>query len=424
MTESNAKPITLWPSQLPRLQRCTACIERPVDAPAVDSATEAAFYGRCAHDVIGHMAKTAAKSVPANLDTWCRDYGLPPKYERDLRFALIFWLKAWLGGEDRPGLAPYFPTLEVEKKLRFQTLEHDRPIMISGRADLYSYVPQAANPYVSIIDVKTGVDDSEDTWMPQMKAYALMAFMEHEDVETVAVSMVWLHPSNHSIETLWFRREAITEWSTQLFQTISKADPNHFCAGKWCRYCPIATQCEGRFALLRAGVSALTDAKAADALVHKPSGELQPPEAILRAWEVAKMVKQAATDFLDSLREEVKKRGGVTIEGKGQLQVCERAGRTNINAKAAWPVMTKILTVEEIGAIVSVGSTALKDAVAAKAKRGEKKQVVDQLIEDLETANALTRSRPIQVLGLKKPPKAKATKTTKKKELTDGAATK
>ena len=414
MTEATttrpARSKKVWPSSLALLETCPAAGEIPKGDKRVDTTGEAAELGNVVHQLAGEIAAGATHDRD-RVEEVARQNGMLSSLDT-LQYLIWSANQAWHGDGKRKGLSRFFvETPQVEKRLAFtltkQVGESTDSLKISGKIDVLGYVAKGETGPVTearIIDWKSGRQTDESHYMGQMRAYGVLAATSlgpHDrSIKKVTVWIVWLRDQQWTQAT--FTREQLRDWTRELMKH-AWWDGKTYNAGAHCQWCPRAHECEARLQMLRAHVAAFEHGLA----LRNDEGALLNRESIFKAWEASRVLERTLHAFKDSLKLELEKQGPMPIPGLDgkALAVVQRKGRAQIDAELAWPIVTKILTQDQLAPCVSIGKTALNKAIMAVTEKGQKKRKAEATFEQLRQAGAMTEGegqRIVQVVEHKK----------------------
>jgi len=193
------------------------------------------------------------------------------------------------------------------------------------------------------------------------------------------------HTISGTLDEPWITPEQVLERHRKYVEAIEIWDGRTYNPGGHCWYCRRCAECPGLQRELANTISALRVANLEASLAKLTDSECT------EAWPKFGMV----INFAERAREIIKMRcvaGGGILEGdEKNLQLFEQT-RTKIKALEAWPVLKKRLTDEELAPAVKISKMVAMAAVKAKAPRGQKKRAADELLADLEAADAIAET--------------------------------
>jgi hypothetical protein len=199
-------------------------------------------------------------------------------------------------------------------------------------------------------------------------------------------------------------------WHDAYCDKITKWDEKTYNPGGHCIYCPRQACCPGLNAEL-AQVTTAVD------LVEEWI-EPMPDQLKVRLWERTGTAQAFLEKARTVLKAQVEAAGG-TIQGDGKALMLKDRTKQTINARPAWPVLAKALTEDELADCVTIGKTAVLDAVGAKASRGQKKYAKEAIVKALEDAGAIETTTYKVITVVQALPEAQ-TKELTEKENADG----
>lgn len=360
---------TIWPSAVPLVEKCRAALE--LTEVMLDTSGPAAAVGSAVHDIARDIVVGKLSEAPEPAP-YLAQHGLGDEFADDLKYLGIFAWQAW--GQ----LKKYFENPQVEIPLRYTAKQGRNAVTFSGKADVLEIWEDRA----TVLDWKSG--RKEDDYLGQLKTYAVMAAAQDKRIKTVTAIIVWLR--SQSVVTVTFTRKELREWLAEFLKRYSWWDGRTYGPGDHCAFCKRRIDCPGRLETIRHGVVALSGD--VPRLLRDESGNLLPADMIYSAYQQAKLLEQAIKEFKSQLSQELGQAGPLPIPQKEgyALDLIERQGKASLDMAKAWPVITEELTREELRGIIDIPLTKLKDAVAAKAERGQKKARIDALMERLDGA--------------------------------------
>jgi len=250
------------------------------------------------------------------------------------------------------------------------------------RAQLWEYL------YLGLMsrDVEPGLLVERELRYGNDNGHPDAMFVPSGKVERCRYCIIFMEDRTHFIsgtaEEPWILPEEVLERHKAYVQAIVIWDGRTYNPGGHCWYCRRCAECPGLQRELANTISALRVANLEASLAKLTDSECT------EAWPKFGMVIK----FAERAREIIKMRcvaGGGILEGdEKNLQLFEQT-RTKIKALEAWPVLKKRLTDEELAPAVKISKMVAMAAVKAKAPRGQKKRAADELLADLEAADAI-----------------------------------
>ena len=234
---------------------------------------------------------------------------------------------------------------------------------------------------IRVLDWKSG--RVRRTHKNQLRSYAYLALVRarkaDQEPESITVYTVWLR--HREIDVSTYTPAQLDQWAKDLANRVMNWD-GVYTTGDHCAFCPRKTTCEAKLNEERALVQAFTG--------PEPSGLSRlSPESVYDTYRRVKEIERAVKGALAQFKEHVQEVGEVA-SGDRALVLAER-GRTTIDARKAWPVLSEVLSQDELAEAVSISKTAITKAVRANAK-GSKKAAVSDVLDQLEAAGAITKT--------------------------------
>lgn len=325
--------------------------------------------GSAVHEVCREIVATSER--PEDLTPYVERHGCDPDFlGRASWYALQFW-------QEMRGAFPD-PETEVALKAPFG------PYRLTGHTDVLSILPDAME--IRILDWKAGYRTDADA-EPQMRGYAYLA-CETADVPEARATVVWL--ADQTYQSWTWTRDELRKWAHDTAERIEHwgADPGEYTVGDHCRYCPRFFGCPGQTAILRTTVEdlALMDEKPADIQLAQ----------LGRIYPAVQNVERLCKAYRDMARAAVAVKGPIPVDDDMELALVA-SNRETIDAKTAWPILTKHLTEAELAPAVTISKTKVLKAISDKAARGQKGKVKAAVIDALKAAGAIT-TKQIQSL--------------------------
>jgi hypothetical protein len=353
-------------SSLPLAFACPGSIRHAEGEVLIEIANEAAPLGSAVHEV---LAEAIRKPSAEHLDV--RPVALKHGVDADdLERLTAYGLHAWRA------LQQFYPDPVMEQPLVYET----PAFRLTGHPDLLSVGPDWAN----VADWKTGYKQADH--FHQLMGYAALCFAAYPQIVHVNATTVWLR--DWSRETIRITVEDLLQWEEVLTARVVHWSGT-YTAGPHCQFCPRFAACPARQALVRSAIAEATG-EGLGTLMHADYPvDLRPAFAAFYTSGKLQLAKQLL-DRLDSLiRAELLASGPLDL-GNGRELAMVPDPRDTIDPQKAWPVISRILTDEEIAPCLRIGKTALLDTVAAKAPRGHKGKAKTALMEELKVAEAVS----------------------------------
>lgn len=379
--------IMIWPSSIDMISLCPASRATEQDEIVIDHIGDMANVGRAIHAmaekvVSGHDIESAAEiAAKFNVES----------HSGDIEYLVSAVLAAW------KKLSQYFRSPFVERKmsLEYQAINpytmEPSTVVLSGRIDVGEVFEDELSPYAIALDWKTGRKDEEDSYIGQMKGYAALMFANNDAIETVTVMIVWLRSREFS--SIKFSRDEIAKWFAGFVKHSVFWDGKTYKPGPHCSWCSRFYDCPARKKEMSSAIE----------LFVGNSSSVVDPDSMYHGYKFAKSVIKIAQEFIDQIKAETRKRGGIPIPEMGGdrgFVIKKRSGRKIVKAEKARPILEKYLERNGVDAISSISITKLKKALMEVAPRGQKKDFLDKVIEELESNGGLETSRDAEYLTI------------------------
>lgn len=240
-----------------------------------------------------------------------------------------------------------------------------------------------------LVDFKTGRLDKD--FYHQLAGYAACMLLSDPDLTSVTASVVWLR--DQTIESYVIDRAVLDQWLARLRVQLSRTQ---YVTGRHCEHCARSHSCPAIQAKAREGIAVLGGAPV-------DLSAMTPPE-VVKLYRIAKLVTKIAESAVSSIRLHVIQ-SGPQDSGEGTtLDVVEESGGRDIDVAKAWEAIQKRLPeADAMAAVLRVSATALDEAVAKAAGRGNGAAAKRELAAELAAAGAVTMKK-IQKLTEKRTP--------------------
>lgn len=355
-------------SRLPLAFHCPGSIRRDQDETLIEVVDgDAGPLGSAVHEALASLVLEEDPHVP-DLRPIAVKYGVDDKEVGRL---------VWYGFEAWRELRPAFPDPFTELELDSETPEFSltgHPDLVSVQGDLLAYA-----------DWKSGYRQAD--FYPQLMGYGSLLLSNFPDAKKIRATLVWLR--DHSMQTFSLSREEVVAWETTLAQEVVRWDGMYH-AGSHCQWCPRFSSCPARKAIVRSAVEETSGDALLKLLDTAPREVLMPQLAAF--WRSGKLAlaEQIITRCKDLLKADVSVHGPIDL-GNGRELALVPVPRDEIKPLEAWPILGKYLTDTELAGAVKIGKTAMLTAVSDKAPKGKKKAAKDQVMAELEAANAVEK---------------------------------
>lgn len=333
----------------------------------ISERNEAADLGSAAHEAMEAIVAGQRPDLDAIANRWTCN--------RDELGRL-----AWYGGKAWEALAPSFPDDEEHSRLAESSVSCTGDgFALTGHLDMHTI---SSDGEARIVDWKSGRVDRD--YYHQLAGYAA-CLLADPNIHTVTASVVWLR--EQEIESYTIDRKIIGQWLDRLKVHLSRTG---YTTGRHCEHCPRSHSCPAVEAKAREGVSILVGSAT-------PLERFAPDE-VVKLYRLSKLVAKAAESMVSSIRLHVIQNGPQESEDGTELKIAEENGGRDIDVAKAWDIIQQRLPdAEAMCSVLKVSATALDDAVAKAAGRGNGAEAKRALAADLEAANAIA-IRKIQKL--------------------------
>lgn len=361
-------------SSLPLLFACRPALEGDLQ---IDERNEAADLGSAAHEAMEAIVSGSRPDLDAIARRW--------SCNRDELGRL-----AWYGAKAWEVLAPSFPDDEEHARLAESEVcaVVDGEIALPGHMDMHTICSDGT---ARTVDWKTGRVDKD--FYHQLAGYAA-GLMADPHIHQVTASVVWLR--SQEIETYVITRDVLDQWFARLRIQIGRSQ---YVTGDHCRHCPRSHSCPAVQAKAREGIAILTGEP-------RVSLEGLPPAEVVALYRRARLVGKVAETMISSIRLHVIQHGP-QVSGEGTaLQVVEENGGRDIDVAKAWDlIQARLPDADAMSSVLRVSATALDEAVAKAAGRGNGAAAKRELAADLEAAGAVTMKKISKLSEKRLPPK-------------------
>lgn len=389
---------SIWPSGFAVIEACAAAAWGDADEIVVSETGDAAVVGSCVHEIAKDIVEQGLPDVPP-LDAYLVKWDLQDKRD-DVFFLSLFVSQAWAGYKGVESLKRFFPSPICEKKLEHTILATDPAtgqeiaFRFATKADVLCF--SAASPTelptsAAVVDWKSGDKDKAVNPLAQMWSNAFVVAAQHKTIQTVNSTFVWLR--DRTYVTVEFSRDELRERMLEFVRKRAFWDGKSFEKGRQCLYCPRLATCPGRVQLIASIASGLTGGSAPElSLIVDEHGKLRPTDKLARAIEQGRFLQKVLYGFFDELAEQLYATGPLPVLGQdgSWVGVTQKAGKTQIDMKKGWEVLTEVLTEPGLRSLATCSKTALQDAVYAKTEYGKKKEVMESVLARLEQVKAVS----------------------------------
>jgi hypothetical protein len=305
-------------SALDRVMACNGSLV-PTDTPH-NPQSEYATDGRAKHEALSYIPRGEFESIP--YEEIGAKHGVDSD---DLERAAKIGLEAW--GE----VSEWFPDAEAEFPVESE--------LLIGRVDVAS-MPHG-------LDWKTGFTMTEHPY--QLLGYSsCMRAMSESTVKRLGIE-IWLRHRRLRIERI--SDDALDSFETRLRRQIDRTGKD-YAPGEHCLFCPRTNECQARIDYVHAATGALAPFDNDSALTRDRLAQLYPQ---------AKVLEKALKHFNRLLREELM-HGALTLEDGKRIGLIERTEK-KLEIRQAWPVLSDLLSQDELAECVSVSKTKVMDKI-------------------------------------------------------------
>jgi hypothetical protein len=346
-------------SKLPLAFACPGSIRPAEGEILIEHANEYAALGSAVHEVLAGMVLASNGDGP-DVRATAMKYGVDSD---ELARLVGYGLHAWRA------LAQYYPEPETEVDMEYP----GETFLLSGHLDLAS----AGEDWVNFLDWKSGYKQPD--YFHQLMGYARLVTAFFHNVKTVRATVVWLR--DWTQETLSVTVADVAKWEADLIASVVNWD-GVYSAGAHCQYCPRFAACPARQALVRSALVEIGE--------EGPAVLPSAMPAIVRMYREGKLsvVKGLLEQIDNIIRNYIQAVGPIDL-GNGRELALAPEPRDTIDPIKAWPVMSEHLTNEQLAPAIKIGKTALLDAVADLAGKGQKGKAKAALMEELKVAGAV-----------------------------------
>lgn len=366
--------VTIRCSSLPLLFACKPALDGDLQ---VGERNEAADLGSAAHEAMEATVAGRRPDLDAIANRWTCN--------RDELGRL-----AWYGAKSWEVLAPSFPDDEEHTRLSESevcAVIDDGAIELPGHMDMHTICSDGT---ARTIDWKTGRVDKD--FYHQLAGYAAGLMMD-PNIHQVTASVVWLR--DQTIESYVIDRGILDQWLARLRVQLTRTQ---YVTGRHCEFCPRSHSCPAVQAKAREGIAVLGG-------VPVDLSTMTAPE-VVKLYRIAKLVTKIAESAVSSIRLHVIQNGPQDSGDGTALQIVEESGGRDIDVGKAWDAIQKRLPeADAMAAVLRVSATALDEAVAKAAGRGNGAAAKRDLAADLEAAGAVTKKTITKLSEKRTPPK-------------------
>jgi hypothetical protein len=350
-------------SSLPLVMRCAAAAQQP--ALAVNRTSQQTELGTEVHTHLREMVETGASDWESIRNPEVRGLvGMGWRMWKELR--------------------NLFPDPLCEVSLSAQV----GPVTLTGHTDVQS---RGIGGTARVLDWKSGRVDTD--YREQLLGYAALVLIDEPWFDRVETHIAWLR--DEDIENYTLTRKQLPEWRERIASVAAWS--GNYETGPHCGHCPLAHECPGFNAIVRSDVAALLDLDM-DSL---ESGlATMAPQRVIEVVRRAKLVGVVAEKVREAARHFVATRGDITGDDARLTMQVEQ--RRLVDIIAAWPILERNLSDEELAGCVDVRLSRVNDAVTKKAPPRKGAAVRRALATELEEAGAISTREIMKLVERRK----------------------
>lgn len=341
----------------------------PGDGPLVSPTGEAAELGSAFHE----WART--RNNGADLEEIVTRYGVDAEdLDRLVAYAMIA----------ERDLRKWFVGATAERSMEHREMWDCPPyteIHLTGTVDRAEVVGERG----AILDYKTG--RIETGYEHQQHAYAFLWLCQNPEIievqsATVHVAHGYWRGRTYSSKSLW-------AWWYDLLRRLGNG-VGRFSPGDHCSFCPRRPTCPGVAAYHRSALATVVDERSEGSALELTADnkELRGPEVAEKRRKVAYIAKRCE-EFMSVLRNTVDEIGDVPA-GDGKVLRILETRRQSLDTLKAWSILSETIGQEALAEACSISLSKCKQFVRDAAYKGSKGQVAQQLVDELERADAIS----------------------------------
>lgn len=342
-------------SSLPLFMKCAQSMNGVVN---VKEYYPEATLGQAVHAALARHVAGMPVDVAAVASLFGADEG-------EVGFLFSQGYKAWEDMRPRVEDSPIHP----ERRLFWNWPWGD----LTGAADVI--IEHDGGRVLEIIDWKTGRRDADHR--EQVLGYCVLGLNHFPKAEVATSRVVWLR--NLESEVYSLRRAEVEMWEERVASQVSNGGA--YQPGAHCPNCPRKFECQARIDMSRAALAVIGG--------QRVDLRTMTADQQVTLYRKAKDVVDLGFRVIDQVKELA---GEAPIQGLGVRLVMVEEARRALLPREAWPVLQQHLTDEQLAEAVKVSITAVQDAAAEGAPRGEGAGRKRALMAALEEAGAVTSS--------------------------------
>ena len=357
-------------SAAPLNMACPGSAHPEPDEILLDNLNSAATVGTVAHKLAEPIVLTGR--VPNNWQEICRSYGLDKAQTQDVQ-SLMWAAKAFW---DAQGAA--FPHPKVEARFR-------REMSVPSGKDFW------LTAHVDVLDIVdyTGMElDWKSTrldinYVDQMLSYAWQLCLDKPELTQVTTGIVFLRDRTANIQT-WSVPQ-IEDWAERFITRVVEWDGRSYTPGAHCGYCRRFATCPALREMNQGSIEQL-------GLIPLQNEYLPVSPVTVDMYLRVKALSTIIDRFKEMVNATVEQAGGELAGTNGQRLVLIPRSKDNINAALAWPIISPVLTRDELADCTTIKKTGMLALIAAHAPRGQKGKSKTAIMDKLNTAGAVTKT--------------------------------
>lgn len=363
-------------SEAPQAIACPASVHPEPGEVLIDSANVAGTVGTVTHLISEQIVLTG--KVPADWKSTARSYGLDEKEITDVGF-LVYAAKAFWDEYKHAFVSPQ-TELALSKEIPVgASHEHVRLTCHIDVADIQ--IDEAI-----VLDWKSTRLDVD--YSAQLLFYAWVLCLVNPEIQRVTTMAVYLRDRTANIQQ-WTRQQ-IDAFTDRFIREVINWDGRTYRPGAQCGYCRRFANCPAQQAMIVQTGNALAETEFALPVE---------PDAVIYLYERVGALSKRIEQFKKAVRARVEQSGGI-LSGCDKRLAFISQNRDTIDARKAWPILSRVLSEDELADCMAVNKGDMLKAVAEQAPRGQKGKAKDAIMEELRNAGAVTTKdvKPLRLL--------------------------
>lgn len=331
----------------------------------------------------------SAGAVGSATHKWIEDH-IKGVTRREGYYAARYQLSKWEARDaeilGRIGVVYYRELTEDMELICLEKPMHDRfrGITHTGHADVILMNTTASGKILTVVDWKTTRLETTSYW-DQVKRYLWLAFeaFEHMEADYYIGITAFLRDMTVDVSDP-MTAEQLEGYCEEYYDKVESWNGTEYCPGGHCGYCPRQLNCPGLLGYLE-------QAKALTLGTPPESHANAPTENLPSVYEELKTLERHIGGHVDAIKKVVMGMEGHRACGnQGKDLIMASQVQTEINYGRGKKTLLQYMDQDELNAATKVSKTILMDTVAEKAPRGMKKKMKDQVMTDLQKAEAVT----------------------------------